>query len=224
MAVDAIVIGTTSATSLTVQVVLVLRGVGFADHSPDGPQTSKQPLQEAPASSRRLALQPGVAHLTSDRAAVRLLSLALCPSGSPIVFVELQDAVGEVLLLFVARRLVVPGGLAVSSCGPGLDVAPGFYRQNIAKDTLGRGQVHFRRAGSFYIETPKRRRIREWAVKAGEGRRGGTRFMNERHEGLQSSEQLEKRPNRQKKNINHSKRFKQILNLDNQGMYEFSPI
>lgn len=173
---------------LTVQVVFVLCRVSFANHSPDRPQTPKQPLQKPSSPSGRLALQPGVVRLAPDRAAVQLLPLSLRPSGAPIVLVELQDAVGKVLLLFLAWRLVVPGGLPLAPSAPGLHGTPGVYGEDVAEDALGRGQVHFRGAGRLGIEAAKGRRVRERCVEAGERRRGGTGFVNKRHEGPWSPE------------------------------------
>lgn len=106
------------------------------------------------------------------------------------MLVELQDAVGKVLLLFLAWRLVVPSSLPLSSSTPRLDGTSGVYGEDVAEDALGRGQVHFGGAGCFGIEAAKGWRIRQRCVEAGERRRGGTRFMNKRHKGLWSSEQL----------------------------------
>lgn len=177
---------------LTVQVVFVLRGVSFADHSPDGPKTSEQPLQEPPRG--RLALKPAVARVASDHAAVQFRALSLRQPGASTVIVELQDTVGKVFLLFLARRLVLSAVVAlVSPTDPGLNGTAGVYGKDVAKDTLGRGEVHLWGAGCFGIEAAKGRRIGEGCVEARQGRGRCARFVNERHKWSWSSEQLEKR-------------------------------
>lgn len=138
--------------TLTIQVMFVLCGVGFANHSPDRPQTSKQPLQEP--SPGGLALQPGVVRLAPDRTAVHILSLSLCPPGTPFMLVELQDAVGKVFLVFLTRCVVVAvHGLTISASG--LDGSPCFYGEDIAQDALSGRQVHLGGAWRFCVEPPK---------------------------------------------------------------------
>lgn len=176
----------------------MLRGVRLADHSPDGPQTPKQALQEASAPSGGLALQPGVAGLAPQHAVARLLAVSLRPPGTPVVVVELQDAVGKVLLLFLAWRLVVAGGVAfaatTSSSSPAaasrLHHAAGVYGEDVAEDALGGREVHLRGAGRFDIQAAEGRRVGEGRVEAGQGRRRGSGFVNECHEeALRSSEE-----------------------------------
>ncbi|TNN82208.1 hypothetical protein EYF80_007576 [Liparis tanakae] len=165
--------------TLTVHAVFVLRGVSFADHSPNRSQTPKQPLQKPSSPSGGLALEPGGIGVAPDAAAIHLLPLSLRPS---IVLMKLQDTVGKVLLLFLARRLVVCSRVPLSSSSssssssstPGLDTTSGVYGEDVAEDALGRGKVHFWGAGCFGIEAAVGRRIGEWTVEAGKRRRGGT--------------------------------------------------
>lgn len=172
--------------ALTVQVVLVLRGVGLADHRPDRPQTPKQSLQETAAPSGGLALQPGVVGLAPHHAVAQLLAVSLRPPGTPVVIVELQDAVGKVLLLFLAWRLVVAltaSSTAASSSSSRLHHVAGVYGEDVAKDALGRREVHLRRAGRLHIEAAEGRRVGEGRVEAGQGRRRSSGFVNKCHDG-----------------------------------------
>lgn len=98
------------------------------------------------------------------------------------MFMEFQDTVGKVLLLFLAGCLVVSGSVPLSSSTPGFHSTSGVYGEDVAKNALGWGQVHFWRAGCFGIEAAKRRRIGEGCVEAGKRGRWGARFMHEGHE------------------------------------------
>lgn len=126
------------------------------------------------------------------------------------MLVELQDTVGKVLLLFLARRLVVPGSLPLSSSAPGLDGASGVYGQDVAQHALGRGEVHFWGAWCFGIQAAKGRRVGDGRVEARQRRRGGTTFMKERHEGLWSSEQVEKRKSGQDQTQREEERMENV--------------
>lgn len=176
---------------LTVQVVFVLRGVSFANHSPDGTKTPKQPLQKP--SCGRLALKPAVTCLASDHAAVQLLALSLGQPRTSTVIVELKDAVGKVILLFLPRCLGLSSSVSLSVPSTSrLNSTAGVYGEDVAKDTLGWGEVHLWGAGRFGIETAKGWGIGEGCVEARQGRGRCARFVNERHKGLWSSEHLAK--------------------------------
>lgn len=131
------------------------------------------------------------------------------------MLMELQDTVGKMLLLFLSWCLVMPSILPLSSSTPRLDSSPSVYGEDVAKDALSWGQVHFRGAGGFCIKPPKGWRIREGCIEARERRRGGTGFMNECHEWLQSSKQLENlgaltRPNIEREG--KKKRMETVIN------------
>lgn len=169
----------------------MLRGVSFANHSPDGTQTPKQALQKA--SCGRLALKPAIPRLASDHVAVQFLALPLRQPGTSAVVVELKDAVGKVILLFLPRCLGLSSSVSLFLPSTArLDGAAGVDGEDVAKHALGRGEVHLWGAGRFGIEAAKGWGVGEGGVEARQGRGRCARFVNERHEWLWSSEHLEK--------------------------------
>lgn len=124
-------------TRPTFLLLLVLGGVGFANHGPDGAQAAEEPFQEASAT---LALQPHLICSNSGRPTLR------GPSGSPwapcILLVKLQDTIG--------KRL---GGWLSAWGGAGSAPTLPAERHHISKYTLGRRQVLLGGAvGSVWVE------------------------------------------------------------------------
>lgn len=124
-------------TQPTFLLLLVLRGVGFADHGPDRAQAAEEALQEAAAA---LALKPYLIRSDPGRPTLR------GPSGSPwapcILLVELQDTVGKRL----RGRLSTWGG-----AGPAPALTPKWHY--VSEYTLGRRQVLLGGAvGSVWVQ------------------------------------------------------------------------
>lgn len=169
----------------------MLRGVSFANHSPDGSETPKQALQEP--SCGRLALKPAIPRLASDHAAVQFLALPLRQPRTSAVVVELKDAVGKVILLFLPWCLGLSSSVSLLLPSTSrLDGTAGVDGEDVAKHALGRGEVHLWGAGRFGIEAAKGWGVGEGGVEARQGRGRCARFVNERHKWLWSSEHLEK--------------------------------
>lgn len=115
----------------TFLLLLVLCGVGFAYHGPDGAQAAKEAFEEAAAA---LTLQP---HLVRSHPGSPALGRpGSTPGPARLLLMELQHAVGKRL-----RGCLSPGGRA----GPATATLPG-EGHDISEHTLRRCQVLLRGA------------------------------------------------------------------------------